>query len=414
MKKILFAVSLIVVGLLALSCDNSTPESPQTYYLPHFTGGGESISSRGLIDMGDWEDYGAGTAVMSYAPMMNALIPVEVTASDLANLIHDRYASFSIYGFSCSLYEDSLIITDDFVYIRFYVSGGGRTAGVIDYCLDLQTQRFSYREIVALTLKYNEQYQSPSILAIQLDDIPLEPDGSFSATEGNVPGAQVDAIVDMFGVELDTGEAFLTRTYPRMKSSEGELAVFLDPRETGRMKMTIGDEALKAIKAFMDDPVLDEDERAGMFGHRVFQYLLPEFYKSGSSLAQHDPRNGGADERYDSYEEYRNDTIRGLNNPELIESDTFSPTEDFIVFDYNTMQAATLRTGLSPDNQTEWGQLVDDKDKLAKMGFAAFYPEVFDDGFTIEEFIETHLRKAGVEDDAYIQSYVDGWKNDWK
>ena len=120
MKKILFAVSLIVVGLLVVSCDNSTPESPQTYYLPHFAGG--SISSRGLIDMGDWEDFGAGTAVMSYAPMMTALIPVEGTSSEVEGIIHDSYGDFNIYGFKASYSMETLSIDEDHMYIRYYVS----------------------------------------------------------------------------------------------------------------------------------------------------------------------------------------------------------------------------------------------------------------------------------------------------
>lgn len=409
MKKILFAVSLIVVGLLVVSCDNSAPESPQTYYLPHFTGGGESISSRGLIDMGDWDDFGTATSVMTYAPMMTALIPVEGTSSEVEGIIHDSYGNFCIYGFKASYSMETLSIDEDHMYIRYYVSDSKTKtiAGVIDYYLDLNSYRFSYREIVALTLGFKDRYLEPSILSIELDNVALEPDGSFSAGENR------NAIVDFVDI-TSTGDGILTRTYPHMRSSKGVLAVFLDPRELGRFGISIGPNDVKPI---LEDLIgsnysIDNEKEAKNFGHNVFQYLLNQFYQSGGSLSSHDPRSGGHD-LYDTYDEYRRDSIRAMKNHHPRQDDFFTPTEDFIVFEYDTMKAATLSTGVDITS-IEQGQLVDDKDKLAKMGFAAFYPEVLDEGFTIEEFIGTHLRKAGVEDNAYIQSYIDGWKKDWK
>ena len=89
--------------------------------------------------MGDWEDFGAGTAVMSYAPMMTALIPVEGTSSEVEGIIHDSYGNFNIYGFKASYSMETLSIDEDHMYIRYYVSDSKTKtiAGVIDYYLDL-------------------------------------------------------------------------------------------------------------------------------------------------------------------------------------------------------------------------------------------------------------------------------------
>ena len=162
---------------------------------------------------------------MSYAPMMNALTEEETTSGELHRIIESRYSSFSIYDFKCFMEKDDVIINDDYMYLRFYVNGAGdKISGVIDYCLNLRTQHFSYREFIALTMKTGEEYEEPAILAIQLDDVAIDQNGSFAADED-------DAIVDILTID-EYGDGFLLRTYPVMKSEDGELAVFIRPDET--------------------------------------------------------------------------------------------------------------------------------------------------------------------------------------
>ena len=185
-------------------------------------GGG---NAKGLIDLGIWKDPGTGSAVMSYAPMMNALTEEETTSGELHRIIESRYSSFSIYDFKCFMEKDDVIINDDYMYLRFYVNGAGdKISGGIDYCLNLSTQHFSYREFIALTMKTGEEYEEPAILAIQLDDVAIDQNGSFAADED-------DAIVDILTID-EYGDGFLLRTYPVMKSEDGELAVFIRPDET--------------------------------------------------------------------------------------------------------------------------------------------------------------------------------------
>lgn len=125
-------------------------------------------------------------------------------------------------------------------------------------------------------------------------------------------------------------------------------------------------------------------------------------------LADYDPRLGG-DDVYSSYQEYRNDSIKELKNKKPVTDAGLYSAEEFIVFDYNEGKAATLRTGLY--GQVNMGKLVDNESVLREMGFDQFYPDVFDD-FKIENFIEAHLRNAGVEDD-YIKSYITDWETGW-
>ena len=52
----------------------------------------------------------------------------------------------------------------------------------------------------------------------------IDQNGSFAADED-------DAIVDILTID-EYGDGFLLRTYPVMKSEDGELAVFIRPDET--------------------------------------------------------------------------------------------------------------------------------------------------------------------------------------
>ena len=185
-------------------------------------------------------------------------------------------------------------------------------AGIRDYYLDLNSYRFSYREIVALTLGFKDRYLEPSILSIELDNVALEPDGSFSAGENR------NAIVDFVDI-TSTGDGILTRTYPHMRSSKGVLAVFLDPRELGRFDISIGQYDVKPILKNLigSNYSIDNEEEAKNFGHNVFQYLLNQFYQSGGSLSSHDPRSGGHD-LYDTYDDYRRYSIRTMKKRQRI------------------------------------------------------------------------------------------------
>lgn len=198
---------------------------------------------------------------MSYAPMMNALTEEETTSEELHRIIESRYSSFSIYDFKCFMEKDDVIINDDYMYLRYYVNGAGdKISGVIDYCLNLSTQHFSYREFIALTMKTGEEYEEPAILAIQLDDVAIDQDGSFSVKD--------NAIVDILSID-EYGDGFLLRTYPVMKSEGGELAVFIRPTETEYWDIAIGDEAKASIrKAFEGDYIIDNEEEASGFGRQ--------------------------------------------------------------------------------------------------------------------------------------------------
>ena len=340
---------------------------------------------------------------MSYAPMMNALTEEETTSGELHRIIESRYSSFSIYDFKCFMEKDDVIINDDYMYLRFYVNGAGdKISGGIDYCLNLSTQHFSYREFIALTMKTGEEYEEPAILAIQLDDVAIDQNGSFSVKNKN-------AIVDILSID-EYGNGFLLRTYPVMKSEGGELAVFIRPTETEYWHIAIGEEVKASIrKAFGDDYIIDNEEEASGFGHKKFGVLFNQYYGKKELLADYDPRLGGNDV-YSSYQEYLDDSIRELKNNTLVTDTGLYSAEEFIVFDYNEGIAATLRTRRYAHETM--GHLVDcDKTALESMGFDQFYPDVFDD-FKIENFIEAHLRNAGAEDD-YIKSYITDWETGW-
>ena len=242
---------------------------------------------------------------MSYAPMMNALTEEETTSGELHRIIESRYSSFSIYDFKCFMEKDDVIINDDYMYLRFYVNGAGdKISGGIDYCLNLSTQHFSYREFIALTMKTGEEYEEPAILAIQLDDVAIDQNGSFAADED-------DAIVDILTID-EYGDGFLLRTYPVMKSKGGELAVFIRPTETEYWDIAIGDEAKASIrKAFEGDYIIDNEEEASVFGHKKFGVLFNQYYGKKGLLTDYDPRLGG-DDVYSSYQEYLDDSIREL------------------------------------------------------------------------------------------------------
>ena len=152
-------------------------DEAKTYFLPVFAGNGsQAQATRGLMDMGMMfnDDLGGGQAVMMFIPVMQSLREATMTVDQLLDTIRTGYASFTVYGFDCNLYDDSVIIGDDYLYLRFYVEQDKTIVGVIDYCLDLVNSRFSYREFIMLTIGgSNEKAMPPSILAIEYDDIPV-------------------------------------------------------------------------------------------------------------------------------------------------------------------------------------------------------------------------------------------------
>ena len=93
---------------------------------------------------------------MMFIPVMQSLREATMTVDQLLDTLRTGYARFSVYGFVCNLYDDSIIIGDDYLYLRFYVEQDKTIVGVIDYCLDLVNSRFSYREFIMLTIGGSE------------------------------------------------------------------------------------------------------------------------------------------------------------------------------------------------------------------------------------------------------------------
>lgn len=428
-RRFLFMFLIIASIFLFTSCPQDIESLPDeevdgdetiSFYLPTFataevSGGGVA---RGLMDMGVFtgENMLAGCSIMSYIPVIQALESAEMTVSDLRETIFTRYVNFTAYGFDCSLYKDSIKITKDFLYLRFYVQNDVSIVGVVDYALDIRNKRFSFREIMTLTLDFPDfGYQNTSLLVIEYNDIPVNWDGSFTTAEFLDDGSlKKNVITDLLSVGNNQNhDVFLQRYYAVAKSDNDIISIFLRPYDKESYAVDIGDNARKVlIEAIGDNLKVDNDAEASEFSHKICQHLLPEYYENGRSLTHHDPRNGYEDYKvYGSYEEYQADSISKLKKLNE-EQEAFNNGEEFIIFNYKNLENATLRTGSSitdPYQNYLRGNLT--KEELEKKGFAKFYPELFSsEDFTIEKFIETHLRACGIEDENYISNFISAWK----
>lgn len=422
---------LLTGGVLLVSC-NPDPNSDavatqgeaRTYYLPFFAGNGpDTQSSRGLTDMGMFnEDLGGGQAVMMFIPVMQSLREATMTVDQLLDTIRTGYARFSVYGFDCNLYDDSIIIGDDYLYLRFYVEQDKTIVGVIDYCLDLVNSRFSYREFIMLTIGgSNEKAMPPSILAIEYDDIPvtigLDGVGFNTAVFDENGELEKNVIVDMMHIN-SLEDVELIRYFPTVKSEDGEIALFVRPYDTEYYDINLGDDCRSKLK---DEVYAGGTYDPMKFNHKVMQYTVPEYYESGLSIVQHDPRNGRPDyDIYRSYEDYKADSIKQLKNVSVmnfasgtIESDV---NETVAVFNYRECSYATSSNGrFGQGNDSFLSAANNDPDDVKSMNFDKFYTQIFVEGQPEDEFWtafwNAHIRNCGVEDENYIANFIAEWKN---
>ena len=347
---------------------------------------------------------------MSFVPMIQSLEKVDLNLSDIPNYVFSNYANFQVYGFNCNIYsrddfwQDSFRITDDYFYFRFYVTDNGRVCGVIDYCYNIKTQRFSYREIIVLTLEQdinNSELRIPSILTIEYEDIEIKEDGSFSTFDKD---NRENAIVDIFQINKDeNGEVkgILNRFFPIAKSENNEIAVFLNPEDNEKYSISLGPEVIRELERRIGSDFLVNESERNDFSHNVCSLLLNQYYKNGDSIVHRDPRNGNHN-NYKSYEEYLSDSILELKNKK--EMDAIANSEDFVVFNYKTCKSATLRTGAYFN--TNGGRLLPNtkEEDLNAMGFNEFYNT--GELSSLESFIKAHLEKCGVTDEVYITDYI--------
>ena len=394
-----------------------------TLYLPYFATMDGSFKSRGLTDLGIFkDDMLSGSSIMSYIPVMQALEKAVIKPSDIIETILTKYLNFTVYGFDCFIYEDSIRLENGFLYLRFYVKQNNQTVGVVDYALDIVNKKFSFREIMTLSLDYGFGFQDPNILIIEYDDIPIKPDGSFSTATFDESGElEKNVIVDFFSAVPDgpnvpnvPREYRLRRFYLTAKSENDIISTFVRTYDTEKYKINISNEADAKLKEILGDNLaFDNLEEAEKFQYELCEYVLPEIYENGNSLVSHDPilMKEESSNAYSNYEEYTSSSIRKIKNSEKV-SESYNNGEDFITFNFkNPSSYATLRKNRSPEDRYQ-NYLTPNltAEDIEGNGFKEFYPNIFDDSFTLEKFIEAHLRNSGIDDGNYIENFIAAWK----
>lgn len=466
MKRFLIAV-LAVLMLCFVSCAPDPIRQPQTegptenenpsaggditeMTIPVPVFGEESLASKGFSEMpkdyfGD--DFSLSCSVMTIMPTMTNL------KSATLYLDGNRVKSglslrFEVFGFTLILQERTCRFNKDGVYLRYSIIDKDTIVGFADYYYNIKERCFSYRQSVICTLDLDletgQDLQLTTNIALNLEynDIKIENPLTLEFKAGQLDAKtgflNNEAFVDRFcfadkyfldGIRIR--DPWFSRAYITTKEvleKNGYVVYsFLQPDTVYETEYTSHDEIEKTyhefsgfLKKYSEGPdyVIDsKDERSNADINLVFDFLTLT-YDRGLSIVQHDQNYEGSVGGYGSYEDFKGDSfsVRKLEFDNTFKERNIPGMSSYpnpIVYDVNSKDGASvskgeLESGLVFDAIKDWDDDTNDEKYVSK-GFDKFYGKYdSSSGISVEEFlIRKHLFACGIENESYINKFVD-------
>lgn len=466
MKRFQLAVFIVLV-LCLVSCNQdsinqskteepnegentTTGENVTEMTIPVPVFGEESLASKGFSEMpknyfGD--DFSLSCSVMTIMPTMTNL------KSATLYLDGNRVKSglslrFEVFGFTLILQEKTCRFNKDGVYLRYSIMNKDSIVGFADYYYNIKENCFSYRQSVICTLDLdletgqNLQLTTNIALNLEYNDIKIENPLTLEFKAGQLDDKtgflNNEAFVDRFcfadkyfldGIRIR--EPWYNRAYITTKEileKNGYVVYsFLQPDTVYETEYTSHEEISNSYHEFADflekysdgpDYVIDtHHERTNADINLVFD-LLTLTYDRGLSIVQHDQNYEGSVGGYRSYEDFKDDSF-SVRRPEfdnvfiMKEIPGMSSYPNPIVYDVTSRDGASvskgeLESGLVFDAIKDWDDDTNDEKYISK-DFDKFYGK-YDSlsGISVEEFlIRKHLFACGIENESYINRFVD-------
>ncbi|MDY4610923.1 MAG: hypothetical protein SPD11_09960, partial [Sphaerochaetaceae bacterium] len=422
----------VLIGLLSVlvlvSCTEPNSEvSKLTIPVPVF---GEVVSSsspdRGIVNMPIEKfgnDVGLATAVMTTMPAMTSILPIDVDVNMNGFGIDLIY---SVYGFEIKLQIGSSAINKDGVYLRYNIyspTGSDKVVGVADYYYSIVEKKFSYRQIVVVTLDEimtgpQDHLNVNQIFVLEYNDIELQ-NFAFSAGQLTANGylddnAIVDAIRLGDSTNKDAGYITFLRKNITMRAEDGIVAVFSQPDSERISTKTLWTDMPQNIQNSMKDVagenyIIDTGEERSAANKDFALKLVKNIYTQGERIATRNQRNTP----YRSYAEYQSDSIKNLNSELGTFSDLSKPSRPFnspmpsIYRVTDGKGASTHSMKTKPPFSINFLS-VNSWEKYNLLGFGEFY-SVGDENLTDDDIgmflAEQHLRACGITDSKYVDAF---------
>ena len=453
MRKLfsLFAV-LVFLCVLFVGCDmNKQPvvnepedENPseETFSMcvPVFGSGSMAEGSKGLHNLtpegspfGD--DFWGAAYCIQNLPMFFGVSKMDgLTVSSLKSRLNIEY---KVFGLTVSPVLEAWKVNKDGVYLRYRIiepdfKGYGSESGEIgyfDYYWNFEEHMFTYREVMALTLKVNGSYsQAPiAVMVIEYDDVKVEmKDGSLCYSIGNVGSdgkIEKNGFIDFINVNsaytnnnewLFTVEELFDRRYVTADSKDGLFVSIVHADNeitTGTMPLKDHESVSKLVRSICHsgDLLIDTDKEAARFNMSFCWELLPLYYKNVDDLKKHDPNHEEFVGGYSSYSEYRKTSFEeyseyvGIHIGQAMEKH-YTHNCFNVVFDYMTGRYANECKG-----EKSFGSFdgkIDSYEKAKAYGYTDIFTSLDEStkGWPYFLFLEL-FKVCGVDDLDYMKNY---------
>ncbi|MBQ4281645.1 MAG: hypothetical protein II753_06065 [Spirochaetales bacterium] len=164
--------------MLLVSCgevEHVEAEEYITVMYPVFMESESRDGSRGLSNMTDetqlspFDDTGVAQGIMSTMPCMAGIKPVVIKKSQLVSSISDAFKG-TVYPFGFKSIRKKIKPNDDGIYCYYDVYDREQWVGFFDYYYNWNTKRFSYKEVVNVTVSPFETV----FIFIEFNDVQIE------------------------------------------------------------------------------------------------------------------------------------------------------------------------------------------------------------------------------------------------
>jgi len=363
------------------------------------------------------------TNIMTSLPFLVSFDSNKGGVDDIKNAINNKYGNekFKVMGYGIEFDSSSLSINeeDGSIALRFFIwnldkaKNFTQRVGAIDYIYSVKEKKFSYRQLVMLTLNYSkvayasttEGYYMYAMQCLQYNDISFNIDengkASFSFGQYKDGVFENNAFVDFsyLPIGVFTSNSLFCRNYiVGIMDSDGSYYATLKSGETLK---NADDDYVKALFAYSfivpegiykpkgdgttaHDMVVTYTEAANKLDLAALTRLLPLVYKNGTQLANYINKS----EKYTSMSNFNASTLDDVNFAIENKGSSYVWGSNPVAFNYNSRMTASMRGGSLGTLPSHMGIT---KDGLEATGFDKF-------GYTktdANEFLEEHLQHCG-------------------
>ncbi len=415
---------VLVILFTTIACDPNHGNTDTTLEEPGGVMGGTTFAipafdvskSRGIsldtISGGSWSNINNQFKVLQSFPIIPSLKPVTIDTTVEDAISKLGINTINTFGLTLKLNETLSSINDDGVFIVLELHENSIPVARVEYYYNIDTKRFTYREIAMCTFDGNTMGELNMILVLELNDIPVifKDDGTISYSTcainelgRNEQNAIMDYVVLSGKGDLNSGIApnngsTLWRDYRLIKSENNILAAMSLPWWSAHYDFKFYESPCpntlsEIIKTNLGESYEIWNETKLKSTGLAFAYsILDEFY-----ITQHEEKNWT---NYDSFKKASyfelNSWIKGITHDRMI-------NEQPVIADINNSKVyPNLANGGKYFSLEHYS-----KEEYASTEFNSILGDYYgeDAGF-INFFATKFLNRCGITDENFINNFI--------